>query len=305
MRFGLLFIGLILACLPAVAQDRSTLGWGRLFTNDSFGDGKDRWQTGSYGISLLRGPTWDGALPAHPGTILEFRAFGQIIAPADLATVNADDRRYAGVLSLGLHTHFRMGRAEATIGGDLVAIGPQTKLGQFQTDIHELFSLPTPQILDAQIGNTFVASVSGELGYSFQIAENITLRPFVAAQSGAETLLRAGGDIVVGGAWDGALMLRDSVTGQRYTGVDGNTQGGQTQGLSVTLGADIARVFSSQYLPTGGNAALSENRARVRAGLEWQSAYGNIFYGMTYLAPEFDGQDEGQLTGSLNVNFGF
>jgi hypothetical protein len=188
MRFGLLFIGLILACLPAVAQDRSTLGWGRLFTNDSFGDGKDRWQTGSYGISLLRGPTWDGALPARPGRILEFRAFGQIIAPADLATVNADDRRYAGVLSLGLHTHFRMGRAEATIGGDLVAIGPQTKLGQFQTDIHELFSLPTPQILDAQIGNTFVASVSGELGYSFQIAENITLRPFVAAQSGAETL---------------------------------------------------------------------------------------------------------------------
>jgi hypothetical protein len=42
------------------AQDRVTLGWGRMFTNDVFGDGKDRWKTGSYTVSRIRGASWDG-----------------------------------------------------------------------------------------------------------------------------------------------------------------------------------------------------------------------------------------------------
>jgi hypothetical protein len=67
----------------------------------------------------------------------------------------------------------------------------------------------------------------------------------------------------------------------------------------------VAHVFSSRYLPAGGAAVLSDNRTRLRAGVEWQGNFANVFYGMTYLGPEFEGQDEGQVTGSLNVNFGF
>ena len=47
-----------LFAVPAVAQERVTLGWGRLLTNDAIGDGKDRWRTGSYVLSRVRGPSW-------------------------------------------------------------------------------------------------------------------------------------------------------------------------------------------------------------------------------------------------------
>jgi hypothetical protein len=300
MRFGLLAITAALVCLPAFAEDRTNLGWGRLFTNDQLGDGGDRWRTGSYNISVLRGTGWDGALPERAGDIFEFRALGQIIAPSNLTASDPADRRYAGMLSVGLHTHFMLGRAEAAVGGDLVVIGPQTRLGEFQTEIHEAFGFVPPLVLDNQIGNKVAPTVSGELGRSFPIGENLTVRPFVEARAGDETLVRAGGDVVIGGAWNGALMLRDPVTGQRHSGVDG---GGV--GLSLTLGADVAHVFSSAYLPSGGAAELSDSRTRVRAGMEWQGTRADLFYGLTYLGPEFEGQDEGQLTGSLNVNFDF
>ncbi|MGL4320356.1 MAG: lipid A-modifier LpxR family protein [Paracoccaceae bacterium] len=289
-----------LMALPAMAQDRVPLGWGRMLTNDSFGDGKDRWHTGSYVISVLRGVGWDGNLPSQAGEVLEFRAHGQIIAPENLKASSPTDRRYAGALSIGLHSHFMRGQAEVAVGGDLVVMGPQTGLGQFQTDIHEAFGFVAPQVLDDQIGNRLAPTLSGEVGRSFQVSGNITARPFVAAQAGAETLVRAGGDIVIGGAWQGSLMLRDTVTGQRYSGVEG-----RMPGLSVTLGADVAHVFSSDYLPSGETVGLSDSRTRVRAGMEWTGARSSIFYGMTYLGPEFEGQDGGQITGSLNVNFGF
>lgn len=302
MRFGLLVICAALVCLPAFGQDRSTLGWGRLFSNDQFGDGEDRWHTGSYTISMLRGRGWDGALPDRAGAILEYRGFGQIIAPDNLTEVTTGDRRYAGALSIGVHTHFALGASEASVGGDLVVIGPQVRLGKFQTDLHDLFGFvpPNPAVIEAQIGDRFAPTVSAELARSFRIGENVTMRPFVAVRAGDETLVRAGGDVVIGGAWNNALMLRDTITGQRYSGIDGGEAG-----LSVTLGADVAHVFSSAYLPDGGTVALSDSRTRVRAGMEWQGAQGSIFYGLTYLGPEFEGQDEGQVTGSLNVNFDF
>ncbi|MCU0801399.1 MAG: lipid A deacylase LpxR family protein [Rhodobacteraceae bacterium] len=303
MRSCLMALCLAVMALPVQAQDtRSNLGWGRLFSNDQMGDSDDRWRTGSYGLSLLRGPSWDGTLPARAGQILEFRAFGQIIAPDNLTAVNPADRRYAGALSLGVHTHFALGVAEASVGGDLVVIGPQTQLGKFQTEVHDLFGFlpPSAPVLDNQIDNHIAPTLSGEVARSFRLGENVTLRPFVEARAGDETLIRAGGDIVIGRAWENALMLRDTVTGQRYAGIDGGTPG-----LSVTLGADVAHVFSSRYLPAGGAAVLSDNRTRLRAGVEWQGNFANVFYGMTYLGPEFEGQDEGQVTGSLNVNFGF
>lgn len=300
MRFVLFGISLVLCCLPAAAQDRTTLGWGRLFSNDALGDGNDRWQTGHYGVSVLRGATWDGDLPTQAGEILEFRAYGQIIAPANLTVPNPDDRRYAGALSLGLYTHFMMGQADASLGGDLVVIGPQTRLGAFQSDIHDLLNIVEPQVLDDQIGNKMAPTLTGEVGRRFRLGENMSVRPFVEARAGDETLIRTGGDIIIGGAWESSLMLRDKVTGQRFGGIDGGTLG-----FSLILGADVAHVFSSAYLPAGGAVVLSENRTRLRAGMDWQGARSGVFYGVTYLGPEFEGQDGGQVTGSLNVNFDF
>jgi Uncharacterized protein conserved in bacteria (DUF2219) len=300
MRLFAVILAILLAGAPVHAEERVTLGWGRLFTNDALGDGRDRWRTGSYTLSRVRGASWSGSLPDRAGDILEFRFRGEIIAPESLTTAAPGDRRYAGALSFGLHTHFMLGRAEASVGGDLVFLGPQTGLGAFQRAAHDLFGIEEPLVLDDQIANRLAPTVTGEIARSFRIGSNVTVRPFLEAQAGVESLVRAGGDIVLGAAWDGALMLRDPVTGQRYAGVKS-----LAQGVSFTFGADIARVFDSDYLPSGGAAELSDERTRVRAGVEWQGERAGVFYGLTYLGPEFDGQPDGQVTGSLRVNFDF
>jgi hypothetical protein len=300
MRLVAMTLAMVLVCLPVQAEERVTLGWGRLFTNDAIGDGDDRWRTGSYTLSRVRGASWAGHLPDQPGDILEFRFRGEIITPENLTVAAPGDRRYAGTLSFGLHTHFMLAGNEASVGGDLVVIGPQTGLGSFQRAAHDLLGIAAPQVLGNQIPDRTAPMLTGEIARSLRLGGGVTLRPFLEAQAGVESLVRVGGDILLGEAWEGALMLRDPVTGQRYAGVSA-----ANRGLSLTLGADIARVLDSDYLPAGGAAVLSDERTRVRAGITWQGERAGIFYGLTYLGPEFVGQDEGQVTGSMRVNFGF
>ena len=66
----------VLLGTPAMAEERVTLGWGRIFTNDQIGDGKDRWRTGSYTVSRVRGPSWQGHAGHGFGDILELRGKG-------------------------------------------------------------------------------------------------------------------------------------------------------------------------------------------------------------------------------------
>lgn len=301
-----MMIRVLMACLLCVlpfaslAQERQTLGWGRLFSNDALGDLHDRWRSGSYTVSLMRGPEWTGALPSTPGSLLEYRFSGSTLTPANLENPRADDRRYAAPLSLGLHTHFNWRGIEASLGADLVATGPQTGVGGFQSWLHGLLGVPKPD-LDDPLGNAFYPTLRGELGRSFAISDQTTLRPFVAAQAGVETYVRAGGDLIIGSFGTGALMLRDDTTGQRYRAI----QGERTPALSFTLGGDVAHVFSSALLPEGGTAVATATRGRLRAGLAWQGETASAFYGLTYLTPEFDSQPEGQLIGSVNLNFRF
>lgn len=289
----------VLTALPAAAQDRSTLGFGRLFVNDALGDARDRWQTGSYSFSYLRGPTWGGSLTTGFGEVLEFRARGSIIAPEDLADPAPGDRRYAGTVALGLHTHFALGRAEARVGLDLVAIGPQTGLGRFQQWVHDIFALPEPDLSD-QIGNRLMPTLSAEVGRSFALGAAASVRPFIEAQAGAESFVRAGADLTFGQFGEGALMIREPVTGQRYAGIRG-THG---RGFTALLGADVARVFDSAYLPDAGTPP-EDIRTRVRAGLHWQGERVDVFYGVTWLSEEFGSQSEGQVVGALRVNVQF
>ena len=286
---------------PLAAQDRVTLGWGRLFNNDAIGDGQDRWRTGSYTVSQLRGESWSGVMPEQPGAILEFRFRGETIAPVDLLAIDPNDRRYVGALSLGVHTHFGWQGNEISLGGDLVVTGPQTGIGSFQGWIHRRLGLAEPKVLDDQIGNGIYPTLVGEIGRTLHFGTQTTLHPFVEARAGAETLVRVGGDLVFGEFGQGDLMLRDPTTGQRYRGVAGV----HDNGFSLVLGADVAQVFSSVFLPAGEAVTPSDTRTRARAGVQWQGSRASGFYGVTYLGPEFNEQKEGQFVGSLNVNFSF
>ena len=300
-------LALTLLCLlalpcatPLAAQTagdaKITIGNGRLFSNDLFGDGQDRWRTGSYVFSHMRAAKpFDGTLAGF-GEVMEYRFRTEIIAP----TRRTRDRPYAGIISLGAHTHFAIGPADISLGADVLAIGPQTGLADFQQAYHKTFSLPRPPTRN-QLPDQFAVQATGEARYTYRLNPNASLRPFVATYSGAEDMLRAGADLIVGAVGQNDLLLRDVVTGQLYRG----TQDGQT-GVSFVVGGDVAAVSDSLFLPEQQGHLVSDTRARARAGMNWQPVPGiSLFYGATYLGPEFQGQDTGQVVGSLKLNFNF
>ena len=300
-------LALTLLCLLAlpvgapVAADPLTsgkigIGNGRLFDNDLFGDGYDRWRTGSYVFSHMRAAApFDGTLKGF-GEVMEYRFRTEIIAP----TRRTRDRPYAGILSLGAHSHSALGPAEVSLGADVLAIGPQTGLSGFQELYHETFSLPRPPTRN-ELSDRFALQTTGEVRYTYRLNPRTSLRPFVEARQGAEDTLRAGADMIFGRVGQDDVLLRDVVTGQLYRG----TQDDQT-GVSVVVGGDVTAAGDSIFLPGSEGYAPTENRTRARAGLNWQPVPGiTFFYGATYLGPEFEGQDDGQVVGSLKLNFNF
>lgn len=280
----------------AQAQDSRILGFGRLFSNDLLGDGHDRWRTGSASFSVLTGQGWDGSLAGGP--VLEYRLRSDIITPWQGPGV---DRPYVGAISLGLHHHSSIGPTEVSVGADLVLIGPQTGLSDFQDWFHAQFSLPAPRGVDSQLGNATTWSGTADVVWPLTLGPAATLRPFFEAQAGVENTLRVGADLVLGRVGQHDLWLRDGPTGQLYRGIDGD----QT-GLGFGLGADIAQVNFSAYLPEDMGYLAEPMRWRARAGVHWQPAPGtSLFYGVAWLSPEFQGQTEGQLIGQIKLNFNF
>ncbi len=278
------------------------LGYGWLGTNDTLGDNQDRWRTGSLTVSAAFGRDWTGQAPSRLFDLWELRFQGQVIAPSDLTRYNPTDRPYAGILSLGVHTHAVRDGVEFTLGGDLVVIGPQTGLDQRQDGLHGIFGMPqpAPAVLARQIPNTVRPTAVAEIARSYDFGGAARLRPFAEMRAGDETLLRVGADVSFGALGDGGLMARESVTGQRYRVV-----GYPDPGFSLVMGGDIARVADSVYLPQGRGHDLTPHRDRLRAGLRWQGENVWAFYGLTWLGREFETQPESQLVGSVSLRLRF
>jgi len=294
---------------PVAAQDRVTLGFGRLFSNDALIDGRDRWRSGSYSLSLLRGDRrigedWQGRLPVEPGAIIEYRLRNEIISPFEgglSGPRDRTDRPYVGALSFGLHTHYALGATEVGLGLDLIATGPQTRVSAVQEACHEYFGFQPVRGTDTQIGNGVHPAVTLALTRPLRLSDRVTLRPFVEAQAGVEDMLRVGGDLVIGTIGHHDLWLRDVTTGQPYRGIRA-----PQEGLALVIGADLAQVGGSLYLPEARGYAAEPRRARARAGIHWQTGpRASFFYGLTWLSPEFVGQPEGQTVGSLTLDFNF
>ena len=299
-RFAAFALGILTAATPMsplMAQEREMLGNGRLFNNDYFGDGRDRWRTGSYVFSHVRGPRAYVPGANGFGEILEYRLRGEIIAPRNIST---NDRPYVGALSLGAHTHFGTGTVDYSLGADVVLVGPQTGLADFQDAFHDAFGLKEPAINNQLADDVFISGTA-QATYRYNVSETVSLRPFVEATAGVEDLFRVGGDVIIGSVGQQDLMLRDVVTGQLYRGTNDGTPG-----VSYVNGADIAAVSDSAFLPADEGYVVSESRTRARAGVMWQASDEvAFFYGVTYLSEEYDGQPEGQVVGSLRLNFNF
>ncbi|SDE37636.1 lipid A-modifier LpxR family protein [Limimaricola pyoseonensis] len=272
-----------------------TLGWGRIFSNDYIGDGHDRWRSGSFALSMIRGDAWDGAPPAGPDALLELRFRSEILAPARTRD-GRDDRPYAGLLAFGAFGHQSLGPIEGSFGGEVIARGPSTGLSEFQERTHDILGFEPPRGTDRQLGDALHLHAQSEVAWPLRPDDRLTLRPFLAAEAGSEELLRLGADLVWGGIGHDALWLRDPVTGQPYRGIEA-----PETGWAVTAGADWAAVGDSVFLP----GREERDRTRARAGLHWQPAPEiRLFYGLTWLSEEFAGQHEAQVLGSLKLEFG-
>jgi len=299
---GAIFLLSAISAVTAQAQsgERQTLGTARLLTNDTFGDGRDRWRTGGYGASVFRGQEWSGELPTRFGAVMEYRLRGDVIAPDNITNPDPNDRLYAGTWWLGAHSHFAWQGFEVTAGADLVITGEQSGIRGFQSALHDTFSMPSVRVENVQVDDAFRLHGTVELARSLQFAAG-ELRPFVELQAGAETLARAGFDLTLGQLGNNGLRARDPSTGQRIAAINGPG----ASGWSFLLGADFALVESSIFLPEDRGPELEETRHRLRAGVNRGFGDSNIFYGVTYHSEEFVGQDEGQVVGSLSVDLRF
>jgi len=289
--------------VAAGAQERSYLGNGRLFSNDTLGDGQDRWRTGSLASSYVWGPDWSGELPTRFGQLLELRIGGEVISPEALVTPNPLDRPYAGALSAGIHTHFAAPQADISAGVDFVVTGPVTQLDELQSVIHDVLNVaePSSAVTSTQIGNGLHPTLVLEAGRNMAVSDNVSFRPFVEGRAGIETLARVGADLTFGKLGQGEFLARDSVTGHRYRIIRQ-----PWTGFSFVLGADVAHVSDSEFLPSSSGIALEPTRTRLRAGVNWQNQKGtSVFYGITRLSEEFEGQRESQLVGSVRFNLKF
>lgn len=294
---------------PALAygiRGTETLGVVSIFGNDWFGipygDRYDRWRSGHIRVSVLRGDRWDGDLPNDAFDLMEYRFRGEIIAPDNLAVPAAGDRLYAPSWWLGATTHFGWSGYEVAAGADVVMVGPQTGIEPIHSSIHQLFG-NNPINLPAanQVSSGIYLDAHGEIarGVALSFGE---ARPFVEMRAGVETLARVGVDFTFGTLGQDGLRLRDQVSGQRVAALNGpNTMGG----WSFLVGADMAYVLNSVYLPDDRGPDLEEHRHRLRAGANFGVGDSNFFYGVTYLSEEFVGQPEGQVVGTISVDIRF
>ncbi|MBQ2259777.1 MAG: DUF2219 family protein [Loktanella sp.] len=295
-------LALLLLPQDSAAQNRERIGYGRLITNDYIGDGNDRWRSGSFSSSRIWGQGWDGMLPQQPGEIIELRFGVEIIGPKNLAAPARGDRPFAGVLTAGLHTHFMRGGTDFALGTDLVLVGPQTRLDQLQGAFHDLVGInkASPRTRANQVPDATLLTLVAEAGRDFALPGGTTMRPFIEARAGLETLARVGFDLTFGDLTNGELLIRDTVSGQRYRTMPRNQAG-----FAVVLGADFASVISSELFPASSGIVARDLRNRYRGGIHWQGGPAALFYGLTYLDREFEGQSEGQVVGSIRVDVRF
>ena len=300
-RFSVLALGLLtlFAAPTASAQERGIIGVGRLFNNDYFGDGHDRWRSGSYVASYISAPRpYDGVGQGF-GELLEYRLRGEIIQPSGAAG-SSGDRPYVGALSVGIHTHYSVGAFDLSVGADILAVGPQTGLSRFQRSAHKAFSLPQVRS-DNQIEDDIFLNGTFAATSRIVVSDGVDLRPFAEVRSGAEELVRVGGDVLIGPIGGADLHLRDVVTGQLYPGTVSHDTG-----WTLTLGGDMTRVTHSAFLPGSQGYEVADTLTRTRAGIRYQATnYLHLFYGVTRISEEYQGQPEGQTVGSLTLNFTF
>lgn len=279
----------------------TVVGVSRLFNNDFLGDGNDRWRTGSYEVSVTFGEQVLDGLPTTAFALMQYRLRSEILAPADLSLATAfPDRPYAGVIGLGAFTHFEKGAYNVSYGGELVFVGPSTGVGRFQKWAHKQIGAQAPMMLAEQLPDHIYPTVQGEISRNMRAGDTL-FRPFAEAQVGVESYARVGIDAIFGKNLSRNFFVREPITGHLVS----NVRSSNDRSFGFMMGGDVAYVGDSKLLPESRGYTVESMRPRARAGFVYEGEDAGLFYGLTWLGKEFEGQKESQVTGSLNVKFNF
>ncbi|MFD1910687.1 lipid A-modifier LpxR family protein [Halodurantibacterium flavum] len=300
MAWGLAAAFMVLATPRAGAELRSPdrleyIGSARIASNDFIGDGKDRWRTGSYRLSFGFTPPASG-----PGVgyirMIEFRLGAEVIAPEKLSRPHEADRRYAGILNVGVRAHGTVGRRiYLTSGLEIYVVGPQTNLYRVHEAIHNAFGMAySERAAELQIDDATYLATNHEAAWTVQLGP-LVARPFIEAHLGMETYLRGGVDLISGG-WDvSRFVTRDMTTGHLMP------FGQNQQRITYVAGIDWAHVAESDLL----EHQVRRDRLRRRLGVHVHNEGSKLFVGMAYLGPEGINQRGGQRVGSVSITFAF
>jgi hypothetical protein len=268
------------------------------FTNDYIGDGHDRWRSGSYTSYL------GFQLPDQEEASVDLRLRSEIISPWGSSKQDPEtDRPYVGLLGLGLFYNGSASGMDLNLGGELVMVGDQTGISDFQDNFHDTFGFDGYSS-EADGGIVLDDSVdwmlSAETAVPLSFGENALLRPYIGGQIGYESFARTGIDLTIGNSAGAGQFVRDPVSGFiQPSSTDRRTSLG---GLNFYAGADITYVADSEFMPDYGYAQAEDVRTRVRAGLRQSFGPVSVFYGATHLSEEFTTQVESQTVGTISID---
>lgn len=271
------------------------------FTNDFIGDGHDRWRSGSYTTYWGYEGDWTGGV----GYDLRFRS--EIISPwGSSDQAQDDDRPYVGMLGFGAFANERIGLTDLNFGGEFLIVGDQTGLSKLQNGFHKVFGFDGYMPEDdthPHIEDAFTGMISGEVANNYFVGTKGSIRPFVGAQFGYETFMRAGVDFLWGNHSYAERFVRDPVTG--FVQPSSTARASAMEGFSLLAGLDYTAVTSSDFLPDTADVEMEPGRIRARIGMQGKIGPASVFYGATHMTKEFTSQVEGQTVGTLSVSFPF
>ena len=269
------------------------------FTNDFFGDGHDRWQSGSYQRSYYsegyRAGWFNG---------IELRARSQIVTPWVSSKQPEGDVPYSTLLGAGVFLHDSILGFETRIGGEAMLLGDASGAEAVQRAVHDGLGMdgsfdPDRDDLD-RVEDGLELRFEAEFGRVIDLNERAIVRPYAELVFGADEAATAGVDLVFGPMSSAEIWTRDIVTGRLLT-----PQVDQIRGLSWVVGWDARAVESSVHLPEGSAVELEPIQFRSRLGLQSSLGYANFFIGQAWLSPRFVGQAEAQRVGMLSMSFNF
>ncbi len=297
MKTLFLFFGTILAAASASADPTKS----SFFTNDFFGDGRDRWRSASYTLFLgFEGENTGGV--AH-----DIRIRAEIISPwGSRNQPTGNDRPYVGMLGLGVFVNESFGQLQYNVGAEILATGDQTNIADFQQGFHDLTGIAgyLPKDMPHEhVGDSVTGMVSAEFARGYTLAEGFYFRPFVGAQVGYETFGRVGFDILVDGYADAKRYVRDPISG--FLQPASPERASKMNDMSFLLGADYSYVTHSDFFPHWSDVEMTNERLRARAGVQVRIRKVSTFFGITYLSKEFESQVESQTIGVLSLEFPF